>query len=612
MERQYGRGLAALLAATMLAVPGIAGAAPKQCRLGIMAELPVTMEGRRAAVPVTVNGQETRFWLDSGAFFSIMPVAKANELGLRQTLLPPGFRLQGVGGSSTATSTTIRDFGVAGQTLHNIAFVVGGSDSGNGLIGQNFLGLADAEFDLPHGAVRLINPHDCAPGQLAYWAEPGDRVFSVPLEGGNARNNRQFGLTLRINGAEIRAMIDTGAPNSLLSREAAERAGLPLSGPDVVPLHNMGGFGRRVESGWRVPVDSIALGEERILKAHLNVIDGPIMRSVNAPDMLLGADFLLTHRLYVARDSKRILFTYSGGNPFPAPYARRARATPQNPAQNTPLPDDLVALAPVRSDSDEPADAAAFARRGAAALARHDVQAALSDLNEAIRRDPSQAAYYRTRAQAHGFAGQKALAAADRNTALTLEPEDPFLLIQRAYARLNAGDHSGAMADTEAAARIVPATSMQAASVATLFVRLRQPERAVPMLDQVIDAHRQDRALGSLLNQRCWARGLANTGLDKAERDCDDAIRLRPKQAAYRDSRGLVRLRRGNYAGAVADYDAALAINPRLAIALYGRGLARIALGQTQAGDADRAAARRLFPRADDEARAYGLIPNGD
>ena len=68
--------------------------------------------------------------------------------------------------------------------------------------------------------------------------------------------------------------------------------------------------------------------------------------------------------------------------------------------------------------------------------------------------------------------------------------------------------------------------------------------------------------------------------LDAALADCNAALR-RPRPTTQRlDSRGLVHLKRGDFAAALADYEAALAIEPERGHFLYGRGLARLRLGQ--------------------------------
>jgi tetratricopeptide (TPR) repeat protein len=99
------------------------------------------------------------------------------------------------------------------------------------------------------------------------------------------------------------------------------------------------------------------------------------------------------------------------------------------------------------------------------------------------------------------------------------------------------------------------------------------------------------------LENTCWVRALANTELDHALAYCDESLRLaRGSQFAQYDTRGFLRLRRSEFALAVADYDAALKERPKLASSLYGRGIAKLRLGQAADGEADLAAAAKIEP----------------
>ena len=111
------------------------------------------------------------------------------------------------------------------------------------------------------------------------------------------------------------------------------------------------------------------------------------------------------------------------------------------------------------------------------------------------------------------------------------------------------------------------------------------------------------------LNGRCWSRALAGQQLDLALRDCDAALRARPKTPAFLDSRGLVELRRGDFAKAIADYDAALAARPDIAWSLYGRGIAKLRSGNPADGKIDLDAAARVRPRIAEEAKKFGITP---
>lgn len=570
------------------------------CKLGVMADLPVTMTGLRASVPVKVEGRDTSFWLDSGAFFSIMSRAKAIELGLSIKPAPQGLYVIGIGGKASVEMVTIKSFGIVGQQLPNIQFLVGGSDAGNGLIGRNLLGLADTEFDLANGVVKLIRPSDCDKSGMAYWAE-GKPYFTVPLLTGSNPFDHIFRLPVTINGARIEAELDSGAPTSLLSRRAAERAGIDFAAPGVVPSDGVTGFGRRQEKGWVVPVASVGIGDEEILRTRLEVIDGDIA-GPEGPDMLLGADFIMAHHIYVARGQRRIYFTYSGGRPFITgqPAEEGVQAPPPD------LPAGKIRVEAVNGVPD-PKTAEEFARRGNARLTAGKADAALADFTEAVRLAPGKASYYGDRSRAHEANGDARLAAADIDKALALDPGNGELLIVRAVERLHGKDKVGALADTEAAEKVVPRTSLQALSVANLFQHLGLPARAIPLFDAVIDAHPADSKLAGMLNGRCWQRALANVDLDKALDDCNRAIKRGGVNAGFLDSRGLVYYRKNDFKAALADYDAALALNPRIAWSLYMRGLIRIASGQAEAGKADQTAAAAIKPDIAEEAAGFGI-----
>jgi tetratricopeptide (TPR) repeat protein len=111
------------------------------------------------------------------------------------------------------------------------------------------------------------------------------------------------------------------------------------------------------------------------------------------------------------------------------------------------------------------------------------------------------------------------------------------------------------------------------------------------------------------LNGRCWARALSGTALDLALKDCNAALSAMPHNPNLLDSRGLVRVRMGDYARAIADYDEALAKNDKLAWSLYGRGIAKLRLGQKDAGEADIAKAKALQPDLPERAKKLGVTP---
>ena len=157
--------------------------AAEGCTLGRVAEIPVTMAGTRPLITAKINGQEARFVLDSGAFYSIISTATADEFHLKLKPAPYGLRVQGIGGAVDTQIATVNEFGIASALIHNVEFLVGGSEVGSeGVIGQNFLHQWDVEYDFSQGVVRLFRPEGCRKARLAYWLKAGQTYSETEIE----------------------------------------------------------------------------------------------------------------------------------------------------------------------------------------------------------------------------------------------------------------------------------------------------------------------------------------------------------------------------------------------------------------------------------------------
>jgi tetratricopeptide (TPR) repeat protein len=117
-------------------------------------------------------------------------------------------------------------------------------------------------------------------------------------------------------------------------------------------------------------------------------------------------------------------------------------------------------------------------------------------------------------------------------------------------------------------------------------------ERAARDYDEAI---RLKPTLGAAWNGRCWSRAIVGE-LQAALADA---------AAAY-DSRGLTQLKLGEWDLAIDDYSSALRLDPKLASSLYGRGVAKRKKGDPT-GDADVAAARKIKANIGDEYVRYGV-----
>jgi tetratricopeptide (TPR) repeat protein len=574
-------------------------AAADTCTIRYEQVLPVTMTNMRPEIEAIVNNRKVRFVLDSGAFYSVITPGTAAALGLPVRPGPRGLTMRAAGGAVKPGLVTIETLQVAGGTFHQITFLAGGSEVGDGdagVLGQNFL-RSDVEYDLANGVVRLALPQDCIEDPV-YWA--GGTGYStvdlVPFD----RNPLAITTYVEVNGRRLKAQFDTGAGTSFLTLAAARRLGIDPAAHGVAQAGLSHGFGRNTFRTWIMPIDSFRLGDEEVKHTQLRVGD----TTFGGIDMLIGADFFLSHHIYVSTTSRRMYFTYNGGPIFDlgaptgtAPMAlRQAAVDPPTPGPGPPLV------------STEPTNAEGYARRGEALLSRQDDAGAIADLTKAHQLAPGEATWLYRRAQAYAQNRQPILAMADLDAALELAPDNVEARMGRASMRISGADLAGAREDLDAVDRGLVPEADERLALGALYVAVRAYDPAARQFDLWIRAHPDDARFAAAQNGRCWMGAMTGADLDRTLAACNEAVRREPKNAGFLDSRGLVRLRRGDTNKALDDYNAALALDPKMAWSLYGRALAEQRKGMAGAAKADFAAAAALSPRIAEEARSHGIV----
>ncbi|HZO22020.1 MAG TPA: aspartyl protease family protein [Steroidobacteraceae bacterium] len=625
--RAPGKLLAACLLSLLLPLVASAGG---ECRVVRFAEFPVTMSGTRPLIAGSINGVDALFMADSGAFFSVISHERAESYKLLMGTLPSGLVVSGIGGTAGASLGTARSFtlaGFSGHVFHNVNFVVlddsaapalvgqNGAASAAAVLGQNVLGLGDVEYDLANGYIRLFKPENCADHMLAYWH--GDKpVGVIKIAHINPVWTHLVG-TATLDGSKINVMFDSGATRSMLALKAARRAGFKPDNPDVTAAGISVGIGRRRIESWIARFDSLDLGGEEVKNARLRVSDIDL---ANGVDMLLGADFFLSHRLYVANSQGRIFFTYNGGRVFDLGVAdqgqtRTAQQSDQAPATTSADTDasnpsagqsegggttssssatgtDAAQSGSEGAPANGSLDAASLRRRGAASAGRLDYRAALADFDEAIRLEPNDAENYLQRATARAHEHETALALSDYDQALRISPDNLSALLGRGELRLADRNESGARADFERASAIAATDPGPSLHIAEIYATTGHFTEAIALYDRWMAAHPADSRLAAAASGRCWARAATGKDLELALADCQLSVRRGGATSYTLQHRGLVWLRLGRFDEAIADYKASLKLQPRDPTARYGLGLAERGKGMQAQGDRDIEAAK--------------------
>lgn len=330
--RPFAAAFVALSSAVLCAGPAAA-----ECVFAKVGEMAVDMSHGQPRVEIEANGQKRWVLLVTGSHSSALLKNDAVALGGKA-----------VADSSLVRITPKGEQNLTYSTLHDV--VIGGAfrikdfevlieDSPDalsagvaGYLGYDILTAADVEFDLANNRIAFFKPKGCEKSILGYW---GGSISEAPMSN-VAASSRTIGLAkiafrpkVTLNGKSVTAELNSSYPYSVVDLTAAGVLGLKPGGPGVAT----------VQTASPTPVyaakfTDFAIGGEKINNPSFVLRDlyrgiainqtGSILRA--RPDglaeMILGVDFMRSHRILVANSQQKMYFSYNGGPVFRTPPAQ--------------------------------------------------------------------------------------------------------------------------------------------------------------------------------------------------------------------------------------------------------------------------------------------------
>ena len=291
-------------------------------------------------IPASINGHPVQMLADTGAARSLIWRSAAKELGLE--IRQGDVTFYGAGGHDEAGIVWVQALGLAGATIHNAPLYAAGRGSSPGasagIVGEDFLSAWDTEFDLSDGKIRLFTPKNCKGDDVAYWASAYSMADLITAPG----ESRWLEAKVQLDGHDVVAMFDSGASMSVVTAQAVLQAGIKPETAAVETTASRGIAGKAMDTSVAL-FKTLSVGDETVRNAELHIADlfskntafqtGSHLPQhvINDPEMLIGADFFLSHRIYVARSQGKIYFTYKGGPIFRHKSPEASTPTPAAP-----------------------------------------------------------------------------------------------------------------------------------------------------------------------------------------------------------------------------------------------------------------------------------------
>jgi predicted aspartyl protease len=282
---------------------------PAECKLSLAATVPIDPADIHVKVPVTVNGQRHIFAVDTGAFTSAVSQAVVTEQNIKIYGIRGGMQIQDIGRKHAERYATLDEFVLGNQRAQSARMMVMEAAGVDGLIGPDYLRNYDLDFDFATNTLNLFRHHPCS-GRAVYWT---DDYFVVPMD---VTDQGHIRVDVLLDGKPIRAMIDTGAPFTLIGQETAQndfhvdmgQANVEGVGADT--LYGMNGgtlnavtrrFTGLQIGGIGIKNPILAISTERDFKSDYT-------------SLLLGMRELRHLHLYIAYQERKLYFSRAAAN----------------------------------------------------------------------------------------------------------------------------------------------------------------------------------------------------------------------------------------------------------------------------------------------------------
>jgi predicted aspartyl protease/regulator of sirC expression with transglutaminase-like and TPR domain len=490
MAAYLPNALAAFLA---LFLAGTAAAEP--CHLQRYASIDLT--GPEAGVPIisgSVNGKPAEFTVDTGGAWSMLPEGLAAGLPTRR--LPSNVQFTDAADERIGTAISVHELGFGPVKLTDMQFLKAEWPT----IGANILSHFDVELDPVERKLALFKHKPCD-GSAAYWAHSDLAVLPFELEGLN-----EIAIEVTLDGEKMRALIDTGAEMSELDdREARNTFGIKPGAPGTEASVDAMALSGHTIGEYRHQFGMLEIGDIQITRPWLRIGDHGhnFWNRGEGPPLVLGMSTLAPFHLYVAYQERKIYVTTAQGdlaagrhpaatsrggdtlaqvnlrelmetadNAMKAGDVARARAAYDRAVAIA--PDDPYALqaraqfrdaqhdtAGSKADYDRLATMALpsapdYVTRSAVYRRAGQLERALADAEQAVRRWPDFAAGFSNRCRVQAAMGKIEPALADCNAALALAPKSRAALEDRGFVEIKARHLESAIADYDAAIALDP------------------------------------------------------------------------------------------------------------------------------------------------------------
>lgn len=287
-----------------------AGSAQADCTVRERARIPLAIADRAILITVMINGQTARMILDTGAQRSVVThtAVRRLDLALDEWVATT---MRGVGGVERNRNALPRSLTLGGVPLErrtrtrdtSLAVATLPFAGVDGLLGRDFLSVFDLDLDMAAAMATLHEVSGCM-GAFLPWSGP---YVALPVSN---PTDSALVVAVTLDEVPLRALLDTGASQTVLAAPGMARLGLTVEALAASRQASAIGLGPRTVTGWSHRFRSLTIGPDRVSAPTLWI--API-RLIPIVDMVLGADWLATRRVWISFTTRQVFVARASG-----------------------------------------------------------------------------------------------------------------------------------------------------------------------------------------------------------------------------------------------------------------------------------------------------------
>lgn len=326
------------LLVSALAALSIASAAHAGCKLQNVASLDaVSGPDGLLIVPVAVGDERVGMLLDTGAERGVIDISVTQKMGLTPLKIytpPPVYNVPGAPflsmvqfsspGFYLSNGTQLDHFvkipavAIGASRFESVKFLLARFDERavgdmKGILGSNLLRNFDVEIDPAARKVNLFSPDHCE-GKVVYWAPT---YADLPV---NVDTHGQIEFTVTLDGRDVDAVLDTGAPHTTLDYGYAR--GMFNMDSDSPAVEHVSGEGKNAV--YRGHFKSLVAGDVTVKNPAIDLSVDLVERrkmaealdsgssgsiTMHHAKLVLGMDVLKALHIYIAYREEKLYIT---------------------------------------------------------------------------------------------------------------------------------------------------------------------------------------------------------------------------------------------------------------------------------------------------------------